>query len=1333
MLQIKHIKKQYITGDLVQTALDDVSLNFRDNEFVAILGPSGSGKTTLLNIIGGLDRYDDGDLIINGISTKQYKDKDWDSYRNHTIGFVFQSYNLIPHQTVLANVELALTISGISKSERRKRAKAALEQVGLGQQMHKKPNQMSGGQMQRVAIARALVNNPAILLADEPTGALDSDTSVQVMDMLQEVAKDRLVIMVTHNPELAEQYATRIVRVKDGHIIEDSSPVTEIKEEPARHENMGKSSMSLLTSMGLSFNNLRTKKGRTLLTAFAGSIGIIGIALILSLSNGVNQYIDDLQKDTMTSYPISIDAQSMDFASLMLSGRSKTEEKMHEEADHGLDGIYSDGSNLEMASSFQTSIKKNNLTDFKKYLDDKNSEIHQYIGENGIVYNYDTKFSVFTYDPENVLVNTDGSTLSENNNYMVNMMLMTNFTSNIPTSSNNFEQIMPGTDGALFSPTITDNYDLLYGSMPNAYNELVLVLDKQNEIPLTVIYQLGLLPSADYKDLIKQLQDGDDVKLDSQKFSYADICRKDFYLVPVCDMYEKQEDGLFGLIDTKEPDFDKILENALKLRVTGIIRLKSNVDNPLINSAVGYTSALTEYLIDYTEKSDIVKAQEKQEDTNVLTGMHFDIKNDEKKIEDAKSYIADLGISEKASLYQSIMMMEQFSGKKPQTEEETTEETSSKSLAMDLHQNQHQLSLGINPIFSGGILTLSDIPESTEITETETEELSEETEEITESDFTEEPSEETSEEETEFTDSTESTEETTEFTEETTEPTEPESTEETSEAPTEAVTDPSEPSGTEPLPTETSFPDSITPEMIEEFLNRQKEKAQSEIDAFQEEAQKQWDSAVESVKNAAVDFSEKLISAIAKEMAEAVTKNMTGGGSSGLDLSALTGMSQDDLMSAYASMLGGSGMSQSDLMNMYASMMGGGTSGMSDLMSLMGGNSGSSSDLMNMYASMMGGGTSGTSGTDLMSMYASMLNGAGGTSAGTGGASAQDLMAAYAASSGMSTDDLMKMAAGTTGTSQQDLLSAYAAQTGMSTDDLMKMYNASTEASGSGIDMSSPQSLMNAYASSMGMSPDEMMQAYASSMGMSQEDIQKMLSLSDKSETELAAMLDEYMLNPDDDILLNIYDMYISSGTYDDNMAAFGMVSLDAPSSINIYVDSFEDKEAIADCIAKYNETVSEENQISYTDYVGLLMSSVTTIVNVISYVLIAFVAVSLVVSSIMIGIITYISVLERTKEIGILRAIGASKQNISQVFNAETFIIGLCSGLLGVLITQLLLIPSNAVIHALTETTTVNAFLPAVSALILVIISIILTLIGGFIPAKKAATKDPVTALRTD
>ena len=906
MLQIKNICKQYVTGDLVQEALDDVSLNLRDNEFVAILGPSGSGKTTLLNIIGGLDRYDSGDLIINGISTKKYKDRDWDSYRNHTIGFVFQSYNLIPHQTVLANVELALTISGISRSERRKRAITALEQVGLGEQLHKKPNQMSGGQMQRVAIARALVNNPDILLADEPTGALDSDTSIQVMDLLKEVAKDRLVVMVTHNPELAEQYANRIVRLRDGKIIDDTNPyiLEEKSLDAPKHANMGRAAMSFFTALSLSFNNLRTKKARTLLTAFAGSIGIIGIALILSLSNGVNQYITDIQRDTMASYPISIQAETIDLSSIMSAGR---EASQGGEAGHDLDGVYANNTDMELISTMTTSITKNNLTDFKSYLDDPDSKIHQYLGENGIVYSYDTQFDVYTYDPEEELINTDGSTFSDEAEETPAMMQRIN--EMMGTENSYFDELLPGQGDALISTAVTEHYDLLYGSWPTAYNEIVLILDENNEIPSSVLYELGLLPASEYRQLQDQLEQGEEITLEEHSWTYEDICEKVYYLVPACDYYVENEEGLYAYVGDDEEALADLVENGVQLTITGIIRPSADSNALLMNGYVGYTKALTDYLIDYTNASAVVRAQIDSPEVNVVSGFQFEPEDDAAKIADTKEYLTNLSISEKAALCQRM----------------------------------------------------------------------------------------------------------------------------------------------------------------------------------------------------------------------------------------------------------------------------------------------------------------------LRSMYAD-----------------------------------------------------------------------------------------------------------------NPEQLEAMSSL---GEAELADMLDQYLASDtlDDESLLMIYDTYISPGSYDDNMTAFGWVSLDAPSSISIYADSFEDKDLIAGCIEDYNATTSSENQIHYTDYVGLLMSSVTTIVDVISYVLIAFVSVSLIVSSIMIGIITYISVLERTKEIGILRAIGASKRNVAQVFNAETFIIGLCSGLLGVGITALLLIPINSIIHSLAGITTINASLPIVAAGFLVLLSMLLTMIAGLLPSGKAAKKDPVTALRTE
>lgn len=913
MLQIENISKKYVTGDLVQQALKNVSLTLRDNEFVAILGPSGSGKTTLLNVIGGLDRYDSGDLIINGISTQKYKDRDWDSYRNHTIGFVFQSYNLIPHQTVLSNVELALTISGISKSERRKRAKKALEEVGLGDQIHKKPNQMSGGQMQRVAIARALVNNPDILLADEPTGALDTETSIQVMELLKQVAKDRLVVMVTHNPELAEEYANRIVRLKDGEITDDTNPyvVEKSKVEKPQHKNMGKSSMSIFTSLALSFNNLKTKKGRTLLTSFAGSIGIIGIALILALSNGVNNYIADVQKDTMTSYPITINSQDMDLTSVMNDGQSAAVEK--ENVDHKKDKVYSNTTDLEMTSSMTSSVSENNLTKFKEYIDDKDSEINKYIGENGVVYSYDTSFGVYSYDPNKKLVNSDGSSFkTEKDNSNNTFSQMTNMSSQMTSmmggSKNGFSELMPGKGDNLVSGAVKENYDLLYGHYPEKYNEVVLVLDTNNEIRSTDLYKLGLLPAKEYEKYMDEINKGKKVNPDTSKWSYEDACKHSFYLIPACDYYEKTSNGTYKNISDDDQKMNKILKNnAIKLKISGVIRLKDS-DNRIISQPVGYTQALTKYIIDYTNKSDVVKAQKKSKDVNILSNMRFAPDGKKEKIADTKKYLNGLGVSEKAKLCKNIM----------------------------------------NSVYGND-----------------------------------------------------------------------------------------------------------------------------------------------------------------KQM-------------------------------------------QSQLANL--------------------------------------------------------------------------------------------------------------------------------------------------------------------------------------TEEQLASSLDQFVKNnPDDKVMLNIYDTYISPGSYDDNMKEFGVVDLATPSSINIYVDSFEDKDGIRTAVDNYNNGAREKDKISYTDYVALLMSSVTTIINVISYILIAFVAVSLIVSSIMIGIITYISVLERTKEIGILRAIGASKRNISQVFNAETFIIGLCSGIIGIGLSELILIPSNAIIHSLMGTTDVNATIPIVAGIVLVVISILLTLIGGLIPAKKAAKKDPVIALRSE
>ena len=934
MLQIKNISKKYEVGGITTKALDDVSLNLRDNEFVAILGPSGSGKTTLLNIIGGLDRYDSGDLIIGDISTKKYKDRDWDSYRNHTIGFVFQSYNLIEHQTVLSNVELALTISGISKKERRKRATDALIEVGLKEHLHKKPNQLSGGQMQRVAIARALVNNPDILLADEPTGALDSETSVQVMELLKKVAKDRLVVMVTHNPELAQLYATRIVKLKDGKIIDDSDEFVVEKAQKTHHKNMGKSSMSFFTSLSLSFKNLMTKKGRTILTAFAGSIGIIGIALILALSNGVDQYIEDIQKDTMTSYPISITQEAFDLTSIMeMSGKSvEAYEGTKPVSKNKVSAGYGE---LELSDSIFSSVTENDLTSFKKYIDNPKSEIHNYIGENGIVYTYDVNFSVFSYDDDDEIVNSNADTQDiktskkEDNSLMdimqQDMSMMTDMytmASNASENAPNFQEMMRGKD-TLVSSVITDSYDVLYGEWPEKYNEVVLVLDRTNSVSADKLYQLGLITAEDFEKICEDIQDDKTPK--DILWDFESICDHEFYLVTMCDQYKKNKNGTFSYIGDDESKYDDMIDDSLTLKISGIVRAKEDAANATITTPIGYTSKLTDYIIKHTNDSKIIKAQEKNPKKNVLNNMNFEAKDDKAKIKDAKKYIKNLPKEDKASFYQAIMYFEQEG------------EDGSNAVSALATQNTSYASYGMG--------------------------------------------------------------------------------------------------------------------------------------------------------NTEVDYNEIM-----------------------------------------------------------------------------------------------------------------------------------------------------------------------------------------------------------------------------------------------------AGQLDMWLENdPDKDILLSVYDEYIDGASYEDNLKAFGKVSYDAPSSISIYTDSFEGKDEIARCIEDYNKKADEDSKISYTDYIAMMTSSITSIVDVISYVLIAFVAVSLIVSSIMIGIITYISVIERTKEIGILRAIGASKKNISQVFNAETFIIGLISGILGIGVSLLTLIPANAIIHSLTDIETINASIPPVAAIILIVLSVVLTLIGGLIPSRKAAKKDPVTALRSE
>ena len=655
MLQLKNIVKSYTVGELTQVALKGISLNFRENEFVSILGQSGSGKTTMLNIIGGLDRYDSGDLVINGVSTKKYRDVDWDAYRNTSIGFVFQSYNLIPHQNVLSNVEMALTLSGVSRKERRKRAVEVLNKVGLQDHIHKKPNQLSGGQMQRVAIARALINNPDILLADEPTGALDTETSIQIMNLLKQIAEEKLVIMVTHNPELAEVYSTRIVNLKDGQITSDTNPfdVPEGSVEEKLTKNQKRVSMLFWTSLGLSFANLRTKIGRTILTSFAGSIGIIGIALILALSTGMNQYITRVQKETMTSYPITISSQTIDATSIMqLRGQMLGLSSQKETKEYD-DKVHTDYQSLKQSDAVTNNLIQNNLAEFKKYLDDPTSEIHQYVGENGIIYSYNISFGVYVKNPNQQLINTnielDGGNGNSNRPRMFNFVNMG--VNN--ESAKNFSEMVAGTNGQPISSVVTDSYDMVAGSWPTGYNEVVMVLNENNSIPVQSMYQLGFITKEQYTSAKNQLankQDGEDFTL-----SYEDMLQKTFYLVPSSENYVKNENGSYSQIKNPEYDTDGLMNKSIPLKVTGIIRPKEDAKNATINTVVAYTNLLTNYVIDRANESAIVQAQKNTPEINVLNGVHFNATTDEEKIQDTKEYLLNLSEDEKANMYQLIL------------------------------------------------------------------------------------------------------------------------------------------------------------------------------------------------------------------------------------------------------------------------------------------------------------------------------------------------------------------------------------------------------------------------------------------------------------------------------------------------------------------------------------------------------------------------------------------------------------------------------------------------------------------------------------------------------
>ncbi len=995
MLKLDNIVKVYETGGENVTALRGVNLSFRENEFVAILGHSGCGKTTLLNIVGGLDQYTSGDLIINGRSTREFRDGDWDAYRNHSIGFVFQSYNLIPHQSVLANVELALTLSGVGKGERRRRAEEALKKVGLADQIRKRPNQLSGGQMQRVAIARALVNDPDILLADEPTGALDSETSVQVMDLLAEIAEEKLVIMVTHNPELAEQYATRTIRLLDGRVVDDSAPFDGRQEGPVRVEvGMKKPSMSFPTAFSLSLNNLMTKKGRTLLTSFAGSIGIIGIALILSLSAGINRYINQVQEETLSSYPITIMAESTDMSDLMASLMGSHRGEGGE--DHDRERVYSSTVMYDMLNSMvEAEVQTNNLKDFKAYLDQGGGGIADLAA---IQYSYDFGFDIYTQDEDGKIVKSDVMTLMQD---AMSAMYGGDYSSYFATMGGMYErmdvweELLGGEEGEAVGGQVKSQYDLLYGRWPERYDEVILFVDRNNEISDLMLYALGLMSADHMTESLSAAMDGESLEAEVRSWSYEELCGMDFKLLLPAEKYQYEPaTGTWVDMSATDTGMDFLYnsdDTGTRLKVVGVARPGEDSTAGMVTGAIGYTGALTAYAIEATAEMEIVKKQMADGETDVICGLPFPREDDVEpadweKEEAIREHLLTLSDTEKAGAYMDVM---------------------------------------------------------------------------------------------------------------------------------------GQPSD----------------EYVEAVVGQQTE-----------------------------------------------------------------------------------GMTRESIEQM----------------------------IIQQYAGEMG------------------VDG--------------ETVAGYIAE--MSDEELF-----------------------------------------SKVEEAVARQVREQYA-----------QGVQAQLGaLSQEQLAVMLAVSMGSGymAVRAEPLEAWQYG-------YLYDHYMpptrSDSTYEENLELLGYVDLESPSAINIYASTFAEKDLIADKIADYNAACADsEDEIHYTDYVALLMSSVTDIISGISYLLIAFVSISLVVSSIMIGIITYISVLERTKEIGILRAVGASKRDVSRVFNAETLIVGLGAGLIGIGVTLLLILPINAALLHFTGIAGLKASLPVQGAVVLVVISALLTIIAGLIPSRLAAKKDPVVALRTE
>lgn len=1188
MLQIKNIKKQYQTGDFIQQALDDVSLNLRDNEFVAILGPSGSGKTTLLNIIGGLDRYDEGDLIINGVSTRKYKDRDWDSYRNHTIGFVFQSYNLISHQTVLSNVELALTISGISGAERRKRAEEALRQVGLFEHMHKKPNQLSGGQMQRVAIARALVNNPDIVLADEPTGALDSETSVQIMDLLKEVARDRLVVMVTHNPELAEQYATRIVTISDGHILDDTAPflLTEKETGTPVHKNLGRASMSFLTALSLSFNNLRTKKARTFLVAFAGSIGIIGIALILSLSHGVNKYIDETEEETLAEYPLQIEKASFDLSSIM------GDQSLFDDSDVKTASSDADDSIgvQEAAAALLSDVNTNDLASLKAYFDSGKSGIENYA--KAIEYSYDITPQIYrlTDASGNALSSTDrasSATASSDASYIqVNPNTVfssvnvgsSQFSTMMTTAMNsNVFNELPSNDSLY-----RDEYDVVAGHWPQNSHELILVLSENGNISDALLYATGMKSKEELQALLnKESGDATDeeentASADALSYHYDDFLGMSFKLVNSCDFYRYDSDNKVWIDKSDNKSFVKdLVTKGEDLTIVGIVKPKKDAGAAMLTSGISYPHSLITDLIGEASHSRLVKDQLADKDTNVLTGNSFDEDNENQ----------DFDLNDLFSI-----------------DEDALEDIFSvDSSALDTDSLS-----GMSDAFSGIDFSNTDLGSMIDA-------------------------------------------------------------------------------------------DSLSSQLPS--------MSRSDIDALMD--------------GVLVDANSDTLTSLFKALLEGYESYSAKNGNSATDYDALADSMKAYLQEALSSgslpLTFDSELLQSNLSSLFRSYLG--YCGSNNL-------DPSQGDSFTLYLNSEEGKAAISSLSSAFTLDPDALD------------SLAEGYKEYAKKYNAPDPDAIAKDFASYLKEDPDAQAALlaAANSMVNTDQLQKnLSSALSSAMGSASSVLSSQlqtalsSIMSQIGSQLESSMTDAMTSMMSNMG----------SMFDLNPDAFAKLFESNMSSEEVQELLTTMLTGDRAASYEDNLASFGYADLDDPNEIDIYPKNFDAKNEIISLLDQYNEDVKaagqEEKEISYSDMVATMMSSITKIINAISSILVAFVGISLVVSSIMIGVITYISVLERRKEIGILRAIGASKRNVAQVFNAETFITGLLAGLLGVLISELLIIPINLIIPMLAPDVSVRASLPLPATFALILLSVILTLIAGLLPAGKASKSDPVTALRTD